>query len=154
MKIGSRHIINTLAVALTLIASACATTEEAGDLGTTESELGIPPTGGSGNKFHWNAYEKKPYIYKGCPDPGPEPWAEKATLMPRVGTRVLELELGTAVPLNLRALSLARGVTFTPNSRGATIAVDNPSIGDPLGMTLLVTSGACSYEIEAEIAYQ
>jgi len=152
MNIGSRQIITTFA--LVLAASACATTEETGELGTTESALGIPPTGGSSNKFHWNAYEKKPYIYKGCPDPGPDPaWAEKATLLPRAGTRVLEVELGTAVPLNVRVLSLSRGLRFTPKENGATIAVDSPSLGG-LAFTLLVTSGDCSYELDAEIEYQ
>jgi hypothetical protein len=141
--------------ALVLAIGACAT-DEATEVteGTTVSALGIPPTGGTSNRFYWEAYEWAPYIYKGCPDPGPEPWAENATLMPRRGTSVLELELGTAVALDVRAIALPRGVSFKPNARGGTISVGDPHVGDPLGITLKVTHGDCSYELGAEIAYQ
>jgi len=148
MKITARHALTTLALALA--SQACATE----DLSTTDSELGIPPSGGSGSHFYWAAYEKVPYIYKGCPDPGPEPWAERATLLARRGTNVLELELGTAVPLEIRATSLPRGMALKPNSRGATLVVDDASVGDPIGFTMSVVSGRCSYELAAEISYQ
>jgi hypothetical protein len=97
------------ALALALASQACMNAET---LGTDSSELGIPPTGGTSDHFYWEAYEKQPYIYKGCPDPGPEPWAERATLQARRGTGVLE-RAGTAVALDIRAVLAAgwRGPT-------------------------------------------
>jgi hypothetical protein len=148
MNITARHALAGLALAL---ASQACTTE---DVSNVSSELGLPPGGGNGNNFYWAAYAKAPYIYKGCPDPGPEPWAERATLLARRGTGVLELELGTAVALDVRALSLPRGVRLVPNTRGATITVDDPSVGEPLALSIGVASGRCAYDLEAEIAYQ
>ena len=139
--------MKTLGTLTLVLASACV----AETTSTTESELGLKPTGGSGSHFYWAAYEQQPYIYKGCPEPGPEPWAERATLYIEPGTRTIELELGTAVPLEVRALSVPRGMTIMGHSRGATISHEDTWVGDPF--TLLVTSGRCSYEIEAEIAF-
>jgi hypothetical protein len=121
---------------------------------TTAAELGLQPTGASGNHFHWNAYEKKPYIYMGCPDPGPQPWAERATLFVRRGTPVIELELGTAVALNVRALEVPPdpGFEFRGHSRGATIAV--PEGAEHLAFSFLVNNERCNYTLEAEIVVE
>lgn len=123
-------------------------------VGTTSSELGLQPGGPNGNHFYWAAYSKAPYIYKGCPDPGPEPWAEAATLFARRGTRVVELELGTAVPLNIRALEVPPDpyFSFRPTSTGANIAI--PEGPQHLRFSFLVNSGRCNYTLDAEIVVE
>lgn len=131
-----------------MASQACATEE----LSDVSSELGLPPGGSNGNHFYWAAYSKAPYIYKGCPDPGPEPWAERATLLARRGTQVLELELGTEVALAVRAIDIPAGVAFEPNSRGATITVRDPFVD--VAFSFGVASGRCSYTLGAEVAYQ
>lgn len=90
----------------------------------------------------------------GCPDPGPEPWAERATLFVPRGMGIIELELGTAVPLEIRARSLPPdpGFAFRPNSRGATIAI--PDGSRYLPFSFVAISGRCSYELDAEIVVE
>lgn len=149
-------VISSLVLALSFSlggVAACVDIDDA-DTGTTASELGLQPGGANGNHFYWAAYEKKPYIYKGCPDPGPEPWAERATLFVRRGTPVIELELGTAVALDVRALEVPPdpGFGFRGNSRGATIAV--PEGAERLAFTFLVNNERCTYELEAEIVVE
>lgn len=145
-------ISGAVALALALLTpTGCVTDEPA--TGTAASGLGLHGGGAAGNHFYWAAYEKQPYIYKGCPDPGPEPWAEAAVLFARRGTSMIELELGTAVPLTVRPLSLPRGMSVMPNSRGMDIAVGDP-YGDPLRFTFQVDSGACSYQLEAAIVFE
>ena len=142
----------TLALSLSLGGLAACVDMDDADVGTTASELGLEPGGSNGNHFHWNAYSKVPYIYKGCPDPGPEPWAELATLHVPRGMNVIELELGTEVPLNIRGLSIPTGMAFRPNERGATIGI--PTGARYLPFTFLVNSERCTYELEAEIVVE
>lgn len=142
----------TFALALVLAAQACVPADE--DLGTTAFQLGLQPTGGSTNHFYWAAYEDAPYIYKGCPEPGPQPWAERATLHARRGESQLEVELGTAVALDVQALSAPRGVRLTPNPRGVTITVGDPFVGDPFVWSIRVIHERCAYDLEAEIVYE
>lgn len=143
-------IVAFLALSLSLCLSLGACVETDGT-DTTASELGLQPGGANGNRFHWNAYEKKPYIYMGCPDPGPEPWAELATLFVPRGMGVIELELGTAVTLDLRLGEIPPdpGFWFRPNSRGATIGI--PQGAEQLRFSFTAISGRCSYELDAEI---
>jgi hypothetical protein len=145
----TKKIVFVMAVAL---ASQACLSEDLEDTTATESELGIPGGGSNGNHFYFAAYSKVPYIYKGCPDPGPEPWNGKATLLAKKGTREIELELGTAVALDVRARSLPAGVTLKPNARGATFTIGNPS--DLVPMTLAVSHRSCTYEVQIEVAYQ
>ena len=138
------------ALSVALASQACVADEA--DTTAAESELGIPGGGSGGNHFYFAAYEKVPYIYKGCPDPGPEPWNVKATLLAKKGMRTIELELGTAVALDVRARGLPDGVSFKPNARGGTFTV-----GDPTGLkgvSLAVSHLRCQYDVQAEIAYQ
>jgi hypothetical protein len=138
----------TLALSLSLGVAGCVETD---DTGTTAAELGLQPGGANGNSFYWAAYDHKPYIYMGCPDPGPEPWAERATLYVPRGMPVVELELGTAVALDIRALELPPDpdFQFRPNARGATIGI--PEGAEQLSFSFRATSGRCSYELDAEI---
>lgn len=57
--------------------------------------------------FH--AISRIPYIYVGCPDPGPEPWRE--VLEVSVGTNEpgLEVYFPSAVPLGIHVESEGRG---------------------------------------------
>jgi hypothetical protein len=135
--------------------AACVDMEDADvDVGTTASELGLQPGGSNGNHFYWAAYDEKPYIYKGCPDPGPEPWAERATLHVPRGMNVIELELGTEVALNIRALEVPPdpGFWFRPNTRGATIGI--PTGARYLPFSFLVNNERCNYTLDAEIVVE
>jgi hypothetical protein len=147
-------ILASLALTLSLSfggLAACVDIDDA-DVGTTASELGLQPGGANGNHFYWAAYSKEPYIYKGCPDPGPEPWAERATLYVPRGMNVIELELGTAVPLNIRGRSIPEGMAFRPDSRGATIGI--PTGARELAFSVLVNNERCNYVLDAEIVVE
>jgi hypothetical protein len=139
------------AVAVALASQACIS-EDIEDTTAAESALGIPGGGSNGNHFYFAAYSKVPYIYKGCPDPGPEPWYGKATLLAKKGTREIELELGTAVALDVRARALPDGVALKPNARGATIIIGNPV--DVVPVKLAVSHRSCTYEVQVDVAYQ
>jgi hypothetical protein len=147
-------ILASVTLALSLAFGGLAACVDMDDTATTSesSELGLEPGGTNGNHFYWAAYSKVPYIYKGCPDPGPEPWAERATLYVPRGMNVIELELGTEVPLNIRGLSIPTGMAFRPDTRGATIGI--PTGARYLPFTFLVNSDRCNYELEAEIVVQ
>ena len=153
MTVTSRHVLSSFALALVVASQACAT-DEVEPTSFAASELGLSPGGTKLNHFYWAAYDEKPYIYKGCPDPGPEPWRETATLYARRGTAELELELGTAVPLEIRPTVVPRGVAFRPNERGLTISVGDAFVGDPFRWTMVVASGRCSYELNAQVVYE
>ena len=142
-----------LSLTLSLGLGACVDMDDT-DTETTASELGLQPGGANGNHFYWAAYEKQPYIYKGCPDPGPQPWAERPTLFVPRGMGTIELELGTAVPLEIRALEVPPdpGFAFRPNSRGATISI--PAGPPLLPFSFLVNNERCSYELDAEIVVE
>jgi hypothetical protein len=140
------------AVAVALASQACISEDIEDTTTAAESELGIPGGGSSGNHFYFAAYSKVPYIYKGCPDPGPEPWNSKPTLLAKKGMKVIELELGTAVALEVRAGSLPAGMTIKPNARGATLVIGNPN--DLVPFSLKVSHKTCAYEVQAEIAFQ
>jgi hypothetical protein len=142
--------MKNLSVIALVLASACV----AETTTTVDSELGLEPGGGSGNHFYWAAYEKQPYIYKGCPDPGPEPWAEAAVLHAKKGTTTIELELGTAVPLNVSGLDVPRGLTIVGNDRGASMAVDMFLDADRIPFSLLVNNERCSYQLDAVIWFE
>lgn len=139
------------AAAVALASQACVS-EDIEDTTVAESQLGIPGGGSSGNHFYFAAYSWQPYIYKGCPDPGPEPWYGGATLLAKKGTRIIELELGTAVALDVRARSLPAGVEIKPDARGATFIIGNPV--DTVPITLAVTHRSCTYEVKVEVAYR
>jgi len=140
-----------LSVIALVLASACV----AETTSTVDSELGLEPGGTNGNHFYWAAYQQQPYIYKGCPDPGPEPWAEAAVLHAKKGTSMIELELGTAVPLDVRGLNVPRGMSILGNDRGAVMAVDMflAEAGE-VRFSLLVNNERCSYELDAMISFE
>lgn len=121
----------------------------------TEAELGLS---GDGRydvaRFYWAAYEDEPYIYKGCPEPGPQPWRDRARIAVPRGTDVVEVELGTAVPLEIRALDVPRGLDLRAHDRGVTISVGDPFVGDPIPWSILVNNEKCSYELHAELAFE
>lgn len=139
------------ALALGLSAGACV----ADDLGATSSELASQPDGtGRSQHFYWAAYEDAPYIYKGCPEPGPQPWRAPAAIESKLGTEQIEVELGTAVALDIAVLEAPRDVELTPNPRGVSISVGDPFVGDPIPWKLRVSHESCSYELSAEITFR
>lgn len=140
------------AVAVAVASQACISDEPEGTA-DRESELGLPGSGANGNHFYYAAYSKKPYIYMGCPDPGPEPvWSQNPQLLAKKGMRTIELELGTAVALEVRAKAMPKGVEFRANDRGGTFSI--PEASGKVPLTLAVTHRACTFEVNVEVAYQ
>lgn len=123
------------------------TTETAAELASSGDRSGIA-------HFYWAAYDDEPYIYKGCPDPGPEPWRDRARIAVPRGTDIVEVELGTAVPLAIRALDVPRGLDLRAHDRGVTISVGDPFVGDPIPWSILVADEGCSFELHAELAFE
>ena len=101
-------------------------------------------------RVDWPAYANPPYIYKGCPDPGPEPWRAVKSIVAEPGVTAIEVRLRSTVPLrvevtaaprNGRVAATARGFTFVPSTTAATRE----------RVRLRITSGACKYDATAEL---
>jgi hypothetical protein len=146
-------ILNLGALALALSCAACVETDD--QLATATSDLGLEPDDSSGSRFYWAAYQHEPYIYKGCPEPGPDPqpWAEAAELRVRKDVRTLQLELGTAVSLDIEPLSAPRGIELVPTKTGldVNIAAAYDSFAP---ISFLVNNEKCSFKLEAELQFE
>jgi Zn-dependent metalloprotease len=51
----------------------------------------------------------RPYIYRGCPEPGPEPWREIQEILVDKQARGIEVVFASAVPLGIRVEQSGRG---------------------------------------------
>lgn len=119
-----------------------------GDTGLVR--LSLFPAASRCRRADWRAYSREPYVYMGCPDPGPAPWTDVPTFAIDGASASLEVDLASAVPLgvtvvaapsNGRVLTSSYGFAFVPNTTAATRD----------RVTLRVTSGTCQYDVTAEL---
>ena len=101
-------------------------------------------------RFYWAAYAWAPYIYKGCPDPGPEPWGLTPIIHADPRAQVVDVELGSAVALDVEVMTAPHNGRIIPSSHGFAFL---PSTTEPTRdrVELRIASGACSYKASADL---
>lgn len=99
--------------------------------------------------FLWPAYPIEPHVYRGCPEPGPEPWSDTPRIAVAPTTRTLAVALESIAPLTIEVLTSPRNGRLTATADGFTFAPTTIEAMADRG-AVRITSGACSYVAEAD----
>ena len=102
-------------------------------------------------RFSWAAFDRAPYLYTGCPDPGPEPWRDIPAIVARGGDALVDVELASAVALDVAVVTAPSNGTITTSSHGFAFVPAAGAEPSTSRVALRVTHDACTYLLAADL---